>query len=280
MISRTCRKLCSGCSTRSAAGSSHYRSLWIPDSLSTVTRPFRAREVFLGIYLRAPEYRLLASRRSTRSVTSAVEHIALHGRPEEGPSPYRGYVGQDERVPGVRLHVLSGRRNLEVAHVFRLAELSLDNGGAYSEIAAICLDNRQAAPLAAAFWARGVPYSIDPAPTKSARLLPISVSAAPVPCVQQLIFALRLLVNPFEHASFTDVVSMGLAPGPRLPQRRRVCAGYPALEGGEPQPGIGRPAPHSAQRRPSQSSIASCHHSCTCTRNWIGWPGRPRRPGH
>ena len=176
-------------------------------------RPFRAREVFLGIYLRAPEYWVLASRRSTRSVTNAVERIALHGRPEEAPSPYRGYVGQDERAPAVRLHVLSGRRTLEVAHVFRLVEASLGKDGAYSEIAVICPDDGQAASLTAAFWARGVPYSIDPALTGSARLLPISVSAAPVPCVQQVIFALRLFVNPFDRAAFRDAVSMALAPG-------------------------------------------------------------------
>ncbi|MYC39274.1 MAG: hypothetical protein F4X66_20540 [Chloroflexi bacterium] len=116
-------------------------------------------------------------------------------------------------MPAVRLYVLSGRRNLETANVIRLVELSLDNGGAYSEMAVICLDAGQAAPLAAAFWARDVPPSIELALTKSSRLLSIDGSAAPVPWVRQVISALRLLVNPFDHAAFTGVVSMGLAPG-------------------------------------------------------------------
>jgi len=90
-------------------------------------------------------------------------------------------VGQAERVPAVRLYVLSGRRNLETANVIRLVELSLDNGGAYSEMAVICLDAGQAAPLAAAFWARDVPHSIELALTKSSRLLSTGGSAAPVP---------------------------------------------------------------------------------------------------
>ena len=185
-------------------------------------RPFRAREVFLGTYLRAPEYRLMASRRSTQSVTNAVERIALHGRPES-PPPYQGYVGQAERAPAVRVHVLSGRRNLETAIVIRLIELSLDDGGAYSEMAVICLDAGQAVPLAAALWARDVPHSIDPALTKSSRLLSIHGSAAPVPWVRQVISALRLFVNPFDHAAFMDVVSMGLAPG-RAPLRENEFA--------------------------------------------------------
>ena len=175
-------------------------------------RPFRAREVFLGTYLRAPEYRLVVSRRSTQSVTNAVERIALHGRPEALP-PYPGYVGQAERAPAVRLFVLSGRRNLETANVIRLVELSLDNGGAYSEIAVICLDAGQAAPLAAAFWARDVPHSIDPALANTSRYLSTHGSAAPVPWVRQVICALRLFANPFDRAAFRDAVSMGLAPG-------------------------------------------------------------------
>ena len=175
-------------------------------------RSFQAREVFLGTYLRAPEYRLMASRRSTQSVTNAVERIALHDRPE-APRPYQGYVGQAERAPAVRLHVLTGRRNLETAIVIRLIELSLDNGGAYSEMAVICLDAGQAAPLAAAFWARDVPHSIDPALSNSSRYLSTHGSAAPVPWVRQVISALRLFVNPFDRVAFMDVVSMGLAPG-------------------------------------------------------------------
>ena len=154
----------------------------------------------------------MASRRSTQSVTNAVERIALHGRPEALP-PYPGYVGQAERAPAVRLFVLSGRRNLETANVIRLVELSLDNGGAYSEIAVICLDAGQAAPLAAAFWARDVPHSIDPALANSSRYLSTHGSAAPVPWVRQVICALRLFANPFDRAAFRDAVSMGLAPG-------------------------------------------------------------------
>ena len=183
-----------------------------PGQPAALQQAFRPLETFRGTYLRAPEYRLMASRRSTQSVTHAVERIALHGRPE-APPPYQGYVGQAEAVPAVRLYVLSGRRNLETANVIRLVELSLDNGGAYSEMAVICLDAGQAAPLAAAFWARDVPHSIELALTKSSRLLSTDGSAAPVPSVRQVISALRLLVNPFDHAAFTDVVSMGLAPG-------------------------------------------------------------------
>ena len=136
-----------------------------------------------------------------------MERIAQHGRPEV-QTPYLRYVGQDEPAPRVRLHILSGRRNLEVAYVFRLVEHAMANRGAFCDIAAICLDGGQAAPLAAAFWAWGVPHSIDPALTKSAR-----VSAAPVPWAEQVISALRLFVNPYDQAAFMDVVSMGLAPG-------------------------------------------------------------------
>ena len=209
-------------------------------------RPFRAREVFLGTYLRAPEYRLLASHRSTQSVTNAVERIALHGRPE-APPPYQGYVGQAERAPAVRLHVLSGRRTLETAYVFRLVEHSLDNGECLQR------DGRyrawtpdSAVPLAAAFWARDVPHSIDPALTKSSRLLSTHGSAAPVPWVRQVISALRLFANPFDHAAFRGCGLHGTCTRPRFTQKGRVGAGYPALEGAEPGPGNSGPAPHSA----------------------------------
>ena len=193
-----------------------------PGQPAAEQQDFRPREGFLGIYLRGREYQLLASRRSTRSVTNAVARIALHGRPKAQP-PYQGYVGQAEQAQAVSLHVLSGRRDLETAYVFRLVELSLDSGNGYSEIAVACLDGARAAPLTAALWAREAPHSIDPALAKSSRGLSTRGSAAPVPCVHQLMFALRLFVNPFDRPAFMDVVSMGLAPTRASPQENEFA---------------------------------------------------------
>ena len=53
--------------------------------------PFRALDVFLGVYPAAQERRLQASFRATRSITATVERIAHYGRPDIPPP-----------IPGIR----------------------------------------------------------------------------------------------------------------------------------------------------------------------------------
>ena len=174
--------------------------------------PFRPLEVFLGVYPAAQAHRLQASFRATRSITATVERIAHHGRENILPL-YPGYVGLAEQERAVRLHVLSGRRNLETGYVYRLVEDSLGNGIAYGDIAVVGLDGRNAAPIHAAFWARGVPSLPDPTLSKPARTVAASGSPEPLPHVRQIINALRLLNNGLDPASLLGVLSMGLTPG-------------------------------------------------------------------
>ena len=174
--------------------------------------PFRPLDVFRGVYPAAQARRLQASFRATRSITATVERIAHYGR-ENIPPLYPGYVGLAERERAVRLHVLSGRRNLETAHVYRLVEDSLDNGIAYGDIAVVGLDGRNVAPMNAAFWARGVPSLLDPTLPKLARTLAASGAPEPLPHARQIISALRLLNSTRDPASLLGVLSMGLTPG-------------------------------------------------------------------
>ena len=173
---------------------------------------FSPRDVFLGVYPAAQEQRLQASFRATRSITATVERIASYGRPNT-PLLYPGYVGLAERERAVRLHVLSGRRNLETAYVYRLVEDSRGNGNTYDDIAVVCLDGRNVVPIHAAFWARGVPSLLDSTLPRPARTLAASGAPEPLPHARQIISALRLLNNNRDPASLLGVLSMGLTPG-------------------------------------------------------------------
>ena len=126
---------------------------------------------------------------------------------------YPGYVGLAERERAVRLHVLSGRRTLETAYVYRLVEDSRGNGIAYGNIAVVGLDGRNLAPINAAFWARGVPSLLDPTLPRPARTLAASGTSEPLPHARQIINALRLLSNNRDPASLLGVLSMDLTPG-------------------------------------------------------------------
>ena len=174
--------------------------------------PFRPLEVFLGAYPAARAHRLQASFRATRSITATVDWIAHHGRPDIPPL-YPGYVGLAERERAVRLHVLSGRRNLDTAHVYRLVEDSRGNGLAYGDIAVLGLDGRNVAPINAAFWARGVPSLPDPTLPRASRTQAASGTSEPLPHARQIISALRLLNNTRDPASLLGALSMGLTPG-------------------------------------------------------------------
>ena len=173
--------------------------------------PFRALELFLGVYPAAQVHRLQASFRATRSITATVERIAWYGRPNV-PLLYPGYVGLAERERAVRLHVLSGRRDLGTAYVYRLVEESRGNGNACDDIAVMGLDSRNVAPINAAFWARGVPSLLDSTLPRPNRTLAESRASEPLPHARQIINALRLLKNKHDPASLLGVLSMGLTP--------------------------------------------------------------------
>ena len=173
---------------------------------------FRALQVFLGVYPAAQAHTLQASFRATRSITATVERIAHYGRPGI-PLLYPGYVGLAERERTVRLHVLSGRRNLETAYAYRLVEDSRGNGIAYGDIAVVGLNGRNLVPIHAAFWARGVPSRLDLTMSRPARTLAASGAPEPLPHARQIICALRLLSNNRDPASLLGVLSMGLTPG-------------------------------------------------------------------